>query len=425
VTGARVRVGVVGCGLIGTRHLEAWQTVARASGLVEIAAVCDQDVQAAHRAADLVAGRRARRPRVHQRVEALLEQDLDAVDICLPTAQHRPVACAALAVGRHVLVEKPLATTIADGRLMELAAQRSGTVLALAENHRRNVSVRTARWLVREEDLLGTPYLLHVQRSRYQHPSEAEGAWQWRASRVLSGGGWALDNGAHLLDTLIYVLGPVATVAARTDRTQERMLTLPDGTVRADEREDLLAAMFVFESGTTGLISSAGGLPYADDFGFALRGSWGAIVDRTSGQLFHPLLPGAKVHTPAGEIPLESWIPTYLAQLGEERAEDLFPWGLRDDFALELADFLRAVTTGREPEVGVAAALDTLATSLAFYESAIAAGATVAVADVLDGTAHLYQDTLLPDDSHGDVSTVPPSPEPLPSPSATGVAHVR
>ncbi|RCG17918.1 gfo/Idh/MocA family oxidoreductase [Sphaerisporangium album] len=387
------RIGVLGCGLIGKQHLRAWQSVAQATpGTVEITAVGDANLSAARACADQVASWQPRRPRVLSRVDQLLDPAvIDGVDVCLPVADHQPVACTAAQRGIHVLVEKPLAVTIAAGRAMMTAARQAGVVLSLAENHRRTLTIRTAAWLLRR-GIIGTPELLHAQRSRYEPPAD-DRRWQWRAGRAHGGGGWAIDNAAHLLDTLIYLFGPIDAVTATAKRVQERRLAR-DGTWVVDEREDVLAALLTFANGMTGMFSVTSALPGNERFLFSIQGTDGAIVD-DGGQLFHAPLPSAQIHTRNGRNGrIEDFHQAFLNSLSPQQTQRLFPYGLREDFPIECAEFLRAIRDQVGVEITAEAALQTLATSLAFYESAASGGHTVRVPDVLSGALHTYQDTV-------------------------------
>nr|WP_241779808.1 Gfo/Idh/MocA family oxidoreductase [Streptomyces natalensis] len=260
----------------------------------------------------------------------------------------------------------------------------------MAEDHRRTAAIRTTRWLVHETGLIGTPELIQAQRVRYEPNPTRTG---WRTQRALGGGGWAIDNGAHLIDSLAYIVGPLSSVTAVAKRLHNTPVFHANGDTRIDEREDFLSALMTFESGTTGIFSCVSSLPHADDFSFALRGTTGAIVD-DGGQLFHAPLPEARVHARGGNRrSLRDFHKDFLASLSPREHEKYFPFGLTHGFAIECAEFLLAIRDGAQVEIGADTALNTLATSLAFYESAIA-GRTVSVTEVLNGSLSEYQKTI-------------------------------
>ncbi|MFD7027454.1 Gfo/Idh/MocA family protein [Streptomyces sp. NPDC059917] len=386
-----IKLALIGCGLIGAEHIRAWEAVARVADMpFEVIAVCDSERELAERAAREIARWQRANVTVHTRYEDLLGENLDGLDVCLPTHLHEEIVCAALAAGISVMVEKPLATTVAAGERMRQSALSAGRTLSLAENHRRTPTIRTLRWLVQEVGLLGSPEMVQAQRVRHQPAPPRAG---WRARRASGGGGWAIDNGAHLLDALAYVLGPVRSVTATGKRIQDAEVIHSDDQIGFDEREDFLTALLVFENGTTGIFSCVSSLPGADDFCFAIRGTKGAIVD-DGGQLFHAPLPGARVLLSDGrQQTLRDFHDPYMDGLSTNQRERFFPFGLQDGFAVECAEFLIAIRDGSDVEIDSDSALRTLATSLAFYESALTQ-TTILVSDVLDGQVSAYQESM-------------------------------
>ncbi|MEV0648343.1 Gfo/Idh/MocA family oxidoreductase [Phytomonospora sp. NPDC050363] len=387
-----IRVGLIGCGLIGLRHLDAWRQVHEASTIpLKITSVCDTDPARARAAADRVTEWQGSAPAVSDDPTDVFAGPVDGVDICLPVFLHERTAVDALKAGKHVLVEKPITDTIEAARRVLAAATDSGRVLALAENHRRSPAIRVARWLLTERQMIGAPVLVTMERSRFQEPTTAD--WHWRARKATGGGGWAVDNAAHLFDTLQYFFGPVEAVTAHARRVVDRPLRLPDGGSCVDEREDVLVAMLRFRSGVTGVFNNSSSLPGAERFHFAVQGTSGALVD-DGGQLFHAPLPTAMLHRPGSEpAPVSAWTAEYLEHLDPVDRDVWFPYGLRDDFAIECAEFLRAMAGHGTIEIDGEQALRTLATSLAVYESALA-GSTVLVDDVLSGRVRQFQETV-------------------------------
>jgi predicted dehydrogenase len=125
-----LRVGLVGTGLIATlKHLPAWRRASR-RGWARVAAVCDSDparakaVAAAHGV-----------PAVYDDVAEMCRREaLDAVDVCTPPASHAQVVVSALEARAHVLVEKPMATSVAECDAMIAAARRASRVLSVAHS---------------------------------------------------------------------------------------------------------------------------------------------------------------------------------------------------------------------------------------------------------------------------------------------------
>jgi predicted dehydrogenase len=137
-----VRVVQVGLGSWGSGWLDV---LARAAG-VDLVGVADVAPAARRRAQDRF---RFRSGQVFESLDrALDETDADAVVVATPPGSHHDLAAAALERGRHVLTEKPLATTMADARALVGAARRADRVLMVSQNYRFQPQVRTARRLV-------------------------------------------------------------------------------------------------------------------------------------------------------------------------------------------------------------------------------------------------------------------------------------
>ncbi len=134
----RVRVGVWGCGVWGEKHARIYQALDEA----ELVGVHDRHPGRAPAVAARHGGRAFDRP------EALLAE-CEAVSIAVPTADHRLAAEQALAAGCHVLVEKPMAATVAEADAMIRAAQRAGRALQVGQVERFNPALLAARPLVR------------------------------------------------------------------------------------------------------------------------------------------------------------------------------------------------------------------------------------------------------------------------------------
>jgi predicted dehydrogenase len=170
-----------------------------------LTAAADPDPEARERA------KRLAYVAVYERAEDLLgRDDVDAVVIAVPTHLHAKLAVAAAAAGKHFYLEKPIATTIQDARLVTEAASDAGVTAAMGFNRRLHPLYQQARQL-----LLGD----HIGRVRtvqtaFCEPIPAETMPEWKQRRA-TGGGVLLDLASHHLDLLRWFLGDeVASVAA-------------------------------------------------------------------------------------------------------------------------------------------------------------------------------------------------------------------
>ncbi|MBM4438545.1 MAG: Gfo/Idh/MocA family oxidoreductase, partial [Actinobacteria bacterium] len=145
------RFALIGCGGMGRRHLRGFATLAQVRpGLVELAAVVDVAEERAAFLAGEAEELLGRRPAVFQTLEAAARgtPDLEAVDIVTVASTHHVLAPQALELGLHVLVEKPVAVTVRGGRRVIDTARRTGKLVSVAENYRRDPMARLARALI-------------------------------------------------------------------------------------------------------------------------------------------------------------------------------------------------------------------------------------------------------------------------------------
>ncbi|GAB3408014.1 Gfo/Idh/MocA family protein [Flindersiella endophytica] len=213
-----VGVALVGCGAMGEIVAREVYPSVTADGSAELVAVVDPDEARAAAAAE-ASGARAYRTLG----DASAAERIDAVDVRVPHHLHAAVALEAIGHGLHVLVEKPLATTFADGRRIVDAAAAAGVVLAVAENYPQLGAVHRARQVL-ADGRIGEPLAIQCTRA-----FRVDGVWVrdgWRESGGPSGG-VLLDQGTHQVSLLRQLGGPVTSVAAtRSASTGESLDTL-------------------------------------------------------------------------------------------------------------------------------------------------------------------------------------------------------
>lgn len=227
-----LRVGMVGYAFMGAAHSQGWRTAGRVFDLPlspELAVLCGRDATAVRAAAD-----RHGWADTETDWRALVERDdVDLVDICTPGDSHAEIALAALAAGKHVLCEKPLANTVAEAEAMVRAAEEAqgrGRLAMVGFNYRRVPATALARRMV-AEGRIGT--LRHV-RVAYLQDWLVDPAFPltWRLRREQAGSGSLGDLGAHIVDLAQYLAGePLAGVSALTETFVRRrpLSTAPAG----------------------------------------------------------------------------------------------------------------------------------------------------------------------------------------------------
>jgi predicted dehydrogenase len=183
--------------------------LASAPEVVRLVAACDPRPERlaafVERAQAAIPGARVKG---YTRVEDLLaDPEVDGVDLCVPHRAHAPLALQALATGKHVLVEKPIADTVAGAEQMVAAATRAGLTLCVNENYPFSEPFRRARRLI-NDGRLGKLCIVRSHRVGY-----LGGVWLrdgWRQRAELAGGGMLLDQGCHYTNILRLLARDVA-----------------------------------------------------------------------------------------------------------------------------------------------------------------------------------------------------------------------
>ena len=205
-TPRKVRVAVIGCGVISELHLRCFAHNPQA----RVAAVCDLVPERAERAA------RERAPGARwttKAAEIFADPSIDAVSICTDHASHARLACAALAAGKHVLCEKSLARTAADLRRMLAAAKAHPKLVAAGVfQHRFEPLPRVLRELVAEGAfgrLLTATGSLYTLRDDDYFRKDA-----WRGTIRGEGGSVLINQSIHYFDLLLWIAGGAASARA-------------------------------------------------------------------------------------------------------------------------------------------------------------------------------------------------------------------
>jgi predicted dehydrogenase len=205
----KIRLALVGCGGMGTRHLYGLSELAQTPfNNIELAALCDikqENLDMAAAEAEKLLGTR---PHTYTDLAEMARQesDLAAVDVVTDPSVHHGIVCQALDLGLHVMVEKPMAITVGTCRMMLDAARRNGRLLSVAENYRRDPSARLVRHLL-DSGAIGTPYM-----ALFHSISGGNRIMitPWR--HLKDKGGPLLDMGVHFTDLVRYQLGDIAEV---------------------------------------------------------------------------------------------------------------------------------------------------------------------------------------------------------------------
>ncbi len=142
--GGPLRVGVVGVGVMGANHARVFADLAE----VKLVGIVDSDPKQCALVAQSLACTG------HADVEALIAAGVDAITIAAPTHLHRDLALTCIRHGVHILVEKPIASSVEEGHAILTAAQRAGVTLMVGHVERFNPAVEAIKNAIRDEDIL-------------------------------------------------------------------------------------------------------------------------------------------------------------------------------------------------------------------------------------------------------------------------------
>ncbi|MGN7470638.1 Gfo/Idh/MocA family protein [Brevibacillus sp. SAFN-007a] len=253
------KIGIIGAGGIALAHLEA----AKGDPRAEIVAIADVSTE--------MAGEKAKQydiPHVFADYEEMLSQSLiDAVIVCVPNYLHAEAATKALAAGKHLLCEKPMAMNTEQAEEMIDAAKKAGKVLMVAQNNRfRSQAQQIKAWL--DEGRLGSVY--HAK-TGWVRRNGIPGWGSWFTQKELAGGGPLIDIGVHMLDLTLWLLGhpkPVSVLGQTYAQFGPRKRGLSEWGRRVDngvfDVEDMAVAMITFENG----------------FSLTLDASWASHIEK-------------------------------------------------------------------------------------------------------------------------------------------------
>jgi len=189
-----LKLGIIGAGMIAPSGVEG----ARLSGAAEVVALADVH---AGRLAAFAATHGI--PKTYPKAEDLIrDAAIDAVYIAVPNAFHAPYAVAALEAGKHVILDKPFATSYAEAAKVVDAARKSGKVFTVGMNQRFTEGAQQVRSLVER----GTFGEVYRARAFWRRRWGAPRLGTWFSNRALAGGGCFLDIGVHMLDLALYAM---------------------------------------------------------------------------------------------------------------------------------------------------------------------------------------------------------------------------
>lgn len=244
--GRKWNIGIIGAGGISEAHLEAVKEEPRA----KVVAIADVSLKmASNRAA------RHEIPHVFTDYQEMLERaDIDAVIVCIPNYIHAEAAKQALAAGKHVLCEKPMALDTQQAEEMIESAKQADKILMVAQNNRFRSDAQYVKQLI-EDGKLGHVY--HAK-TGWVRRNGIPGWGSWFTRKELAGGGPLIDIGVHMLDLTLWLVGhpkPVSVLGQTYAQFGPHKRGLSEWG-KIDERghfdvEDMTVAFITFDNGFT------------------------------------------------------------------------------------------------------------------------------------------------------------------------------
>jgi predicted dehydrogenase len=254
-----IKVGVAGLGFIGPAHIEALRRIPG----IQVVAISETSEELAKSKAEQLGI-----PKYFDSFNELLKEYIDCVHICTPNFLHFEMAKAALLAGKHVVCEKPLATTIAEGEELVKLAKEKELIHAVHFNIRYYPLVRQMK-VMREKGELGEIY--SIIGSYLQDWLFYATDYNWRLEPELSGKSKAIaDIGSHLMDLLEYISGvkivevmadfktihPVRKKPLKPVETFTGKLLQPEDYANVPiSTEDYATVMLRFDNGNKGVIT--------------------------------------------------------------------------------------------------------------------------------------------------------------------------
>lgn len=242
---AKIGIGIVGGGYMGKAHAAAMTAVGAVFGTTlrpKLATVCSLSPDNAQRYCDLYGFERAA-PNWQKLVE---DPDVEAVVIASPQSTHREIAEAALALGKPVLCEKPLADSLESARAMAAAAARADTVAMVGFNYSRTPATQHARQMLAEQSFGRVRWFRGEHTEDFLANPATPASWRTRGESTGTMG----DLAPHMVNCALEMMGPLTEVLAEVETvTAERPSEDGTETVTNDDHGQVVCR---FASGAMG-----------------------------------------------------------------------------------------------------------------------------------------------------------------------------
>jgi len=250
-----IGIGLIGTGFMGKAHAVAFNAVSSVFGDISrphLRLLCDLDGQRTKAKAEEFGFDRW----TTDWRELVTDPSVEVVAITTPNHLHREMAETALAAGKHVYCEKPMAVSLIDAEAMAGAADKSDRVTLLGYSFAKNPALFSAKRLL-DEGLIGKVFDFRGFIDE-DYIADPDLPWTWRLRRQNAGLGVLGDITCHLISIAHFLLGPISSLTALMETVHKRRPD-PNGSAewREVENEDVSHALIRFRSGVGGVVASS------------------------------------------------------------------------------------------------------------------------------------------------------------------------
>ncbi len=336
----KIRVAVIGCGVIAPLHLECYKSLDH----VEVTYLCDLQLDKAKALADKFGVAKI----TVNAEEVFSAEDVDAVSICTDHASHADLVSSALQHGKDVLCEKALAQNRVNlERILEAGRLAPDRIFSGVFQHRFDPINREVRAILSEK-LLGTLLTAGIQlrcfRSNAYYQADA-----WRGTWKFEGGSLLINQAIHYIDQLLWLTGGMDKVVGMISNISHQGII---------ETEDTAAAVLKLKCGAIGTIEATASSNINWESTLAFHGTDGALEIRDDKV--------AKLDFK--DKALEQSVRDRLEEAISPKGADLGKIYYGSGHLAQVADFIEAVRDRRPPFVSAESAAETVKTVFAIYE---------------------------------------------------------
>jgi UDP-N-acetyl-2-amino-2-deoxyglucuronate dehydrogenase len=228
-----IKIGVVGCGRIASRHFDA---ISKYDSL-DLVAVCDIDPIALHEAVENTGSIG------YDSYSSLLKnKEIEVIILCTPSGLHAQQTLDAAHKGKHIVTEKPMATSWEDGLSMVRGCNIAGVKLFVVKQNRYN---KTLQYLKRaiDENRFGRIYMVNIN-VFWTRPQEYYDSAEWRGTWKLDGGAF-MNQASHYVDLLSWLIGPIVDIHSMTDTLARNIQVEDTGVINIRWKSGILGSMNV------------------------------------------------------------------------------------------------------------------------------------------------------------------------------------